>query len=88
MDKTSSTPPFILIEKRKELYEKLMKQFEGIKHIDRVLFVTLNCVDDQDKEFIRLLKAQYCKTLPRTMGCFCGGCKNCNWIDKITGDLK
>lgn len=47
---------FNLSEKRKKLYHELKKQFEGIEHIDRILFVILNCVDEQDKEFIQKLK--------------------------------
>ncbi len=47
---------FCLKDKRKELFEDLLKQFKNTKDIERILFVILNCVDDQDKEFVRRLK--------------------------------
>ena len=46
---------FNLSEKRKELFEDLLKEFKEVKEIEKILFVVLNSVDDQDKEFIRLL---------------------------------
>ncbi len=51
-----------LSDKRNELYEDLLKQFEGVEHLERILFVTLNCVDDQDKELAKKLKDKFYKT--------------------------
>lgn len=48
-----------LSNERKELFEDLLKQFKKVKDIDKVLFVTFNCIDDQDEEFIKKLKGKF-----------------------------
>ena len=69
-------------EKRKELFEDLLKQFKGIRSIEKVLFVTLNCVDDQDeeklKEFLDELKEK-----KFTNNCPCEMCKDREWVIDI-----
>ena len=85
-DDTSGSD-FILSEKRKELIKLVQKEYNNL-HEDkiRVMEVLLEFVEQQDKEFIRLLKEEFSygtslKNTFKTEDLF-------YWIDKLSGELK
>lgn len=68
---------FNLKDKRKELFEEVFD-----KEIEKELFIIFNCIEDQDKEFIKRLKEE----LPYNKKSWSG--KVHNIIDKLSGELK
>ena len=67
------TKEFKLSEKRKELFEEVFD-----KKIEKELFVIFNCIEDQDKEFIKRLKDEI--MIPSEEDIL-------DIIDRLTGDL-
>ena len=67
---------FKLSDKRKELFEEVFD-----KKIEKELFVIFNCIEDQDKEFIKRLKefrhpkVNHMLVIPEEL------------LDKLAGDL-
>ena len=72
-----SKKEFKLKDKRKELFEEVFD-----KKIEKELFVIFNCIEDQDKEFIRRLKEGFLE-FPETY--FKEDIEQ--EIDKLSGDL-
>ena len=68
-----SKKEFKLKDKRKELFEEVFD-----KKIEKELFVIFNCIEDQDKEFIRRLKDEI--MIPSEEDIL-------DIIDRLTGDL-
>ena len=70
---------FNLKEKRKELFEDSLKQFKEVKEIEKILFVVLNCVKDQDNELKESLKEELRITIASQI--------NEDWKDIINEDI-
>jgi len=68
-----SKKEFKLKDKRKELFEEVFD-----KKIEKELFVIFNCIEDQDKEFIKRLKDEI--MIPSEEDIL-------DIIDRLTGDL-